>query len=194
MKKLFRLTVTLLVLFVVLTRSLAMAAEPDNQADCENNGGQWTGTSSTVGSCSGGERVTQKGCRKSFLGFPSWYKYLEVERNSGTGVCEVVGPSETVVDDRGTPEFTADDVTYDRLNTTSVVTRVGLAIIDILLRVAGAVAFAFIVVSGFKFVLSQGNPDQEKAARETAINAVIGMVIAMFAVVIVTYIGNRIVQ
>lgn len=119
------------------------------------------------------EPATRK-CTNSFLGLPTWYRYLELDSN-----CTVVGPS--VAKEDGTT----------RLDMTKVITRVSLAIIDILMRVGGMVAFGFIVYSGFRFVMSQGNPDQEKAARETAINALIGMVITIFAVAIVTYIGNR---
>lgn len=110
-------------------------------------------------------------CFKSFLGLPHWYEYLEVDSE-----CRVSGPLK-------------ED--SDSLDMTKVITRVSLAIIDILMRVGGMVAFGFIVYSGFRFVMSQGNPDQEKAARETAINALIGMVITIFAIAIVSYIGNR---
>jgi len=112
-----------------------------------------------------------KTCTNSFLGLPTWYKYLELDSQ-----CRVNGPIKA-----GT----------DSLDMSKVVTRVSLAIIDILMRVGGMVAFGFIVYSGFRFVMSQGNPDQEKAARETAINALIGMVITIFAIAIVTYIGRR---
>lgn len=116
-------------------------------------------------------------CRKSFLGLPHWYEYLELDEQ-----CDVVGPN--VEKEDGTT----------RLDMTKVITRVSLAIIDILMRIGGMVAFGFIVYSGFRFVMSAGNPDQEKAARETAINALIGMVITIFAVAIVSYIGGRLVS
>ncbi len=115
-----------------------------------------------------------KNCSNAFLGLPTWYKYLQLDEN-----CTVVGPS--VEKEDGTK----------RLDMTKVITRVALAVIDILMRIGGMVAFGFIVYSGFRFVMSQGNPDQEKAARETAINALIGMVITIFAIAIVTFIGRR---
>lgn len=111
-------------------------------------------------------------CFKPFLGLPHWYEYLEVDDQ-----CRVTGPESTE--------------TPGSLDMSRVITRVALAVIDILMRVGGIVAFGFIVYSGFRFVMSAGNPDQEKAARETAINALIGMVITIFAVAIVTFIGNR---
>lgn len=110
-------------------------------------------------------------CKKSFLGLPHWYEYLELDPE-----CRVNGPTKPG---------------SDNLDMTKVITRVSLAIIDILMRIGGMVAFGFIVYSGFRFVMSQGNPDQEKAARETAINALIGMVITIFAIAIVTFIGNK---
>lgn len=112
-------------------------------------------------------------CYQGLLGFPHWYEYLDLD-----GECKVVGPT------------AAGDA--NKLDVTAVATRVIMAIIDILMRVAGIVAFAFIVVSGFRFVLSQGDPGKEKAARETAINAVIGLVITIFAITIVTFVGRQI--
>ena len=63
---------------------------------------------------------------------------------------------------------------------------VGIAIIDILLRVAGMAAFFYIVLSGFKFVLSQGSPDKEKSARQALINSAIGLIIALLAIGLVS--------
>jgi hypothetical protein len=127
-------------------------------------------------------------CTHSFIGIPTWYKYLELDEK-----CRVVGPcvdKETGnVPSEGCDE--ADESTV-RLDVTKVVTRVALAVIDILLRLGGMVAFAFIVYSGFRFALSSGNSDQEKAARETAINALIGLVITIFAIGIVTFLGETI--
>lgn len=126
------------------------------------------------------QAAVASGCTNSLLGFPTWYAYLDVEKrttSSGDEVCVVVGPK-------------AEG--EERLNVTAVATRVALAVLDILLRLAGMVAFGFIVYSGFKFALSQGDPQKEKDARETAINAIIGMVIAIFAVVLVSFIGRQI--
>lgn len=110
-------------------------------------------------------------CGKGFLGFPHWYEYLEVD---GT-TCEITGPK-------------ADG--SNRLDVSKTATRVILAIIDILLRVGGLVAFAFVVFAGFQFVLSSGDTNKEVAARNTVINAAVGMMITIFAVVIVTFVGR----
>lgn len=114
-------------------------------------------------------------CYQGLLGFPHWYEYLDLDSE-----CKVVGP--------------ADSIDSSKLEISAVAVRVVMAIIDILMRIGGIVAFIFIVVSGFKFVLSQGDPSKEKDARETAINAVIGLVITIFAIGIITFIGGQISQ
>jgi uncharacterized membrane protein YccC len=67
---------------------------------------------------------------------------------------------------------------------------IGLAAVDILLRVAGLVAVGFLVYAAFNFITSQGNPEDAAIARGTAINALIGLLLAMFAIVMVSFIGK----
>jgi len=130
-------------------------------------------------------------CGKGFLGFPHWYEYLVV-----TDDCQVVGPCVNAENGTAIPDndcaTTPNSVT--RLSVGAAATRVSLAIIDILLRVGGLVAFGFIVYAGFQFVLSSGDTAKEVAARSTIINAVIGMLIVIFAVAIVTFAGRSLSQ
>lgn len=112
-------------------------------------------------------------CSKSFLGLPTWYAYLKVEP-----------PDCVPTKDSGEPIEGIDDLKQ-------VIPNVVVAIVDLLLRVAGIVAFAFIVASGFRFVFAQGDPSKEKQARTALFNAVIGMLIAMFAATIITFVGRR---
>ena len=62
---------------------------------------------------------------------------------------------------------------------------------NIVIRLAGLIAVGFIIFSGFKFVLSSGNSDQAAQARQTGINALIGLAIAVFATTIVEIISQR---
>lgn len=121
-------------------------------------------------------------CKKSFLGLPTWYAYLEVKEqtkgNPPTTYCVITKPNSN------DPIEGLDDLE-------KVIPNVVVAIVDLLLRVAGIVAFAFIVASGFRFVLAQGDPGKEKQARTALFNAVIGMLIAIFAATIITFIGRR---
>lgn len=113
---------------------------------------------------------TQGVCAKenpTFLSFPTWYKYLEhTERN---GSCDV---SITIPQDAGA---------------------ILLAIFEIILRVAGIVAIVMVVYGGIQYVLSQGEPDRTKTAKNTIINALIGLVIAMVSVAVVNLVARNVV-
>jgi len=126
--------------------------------------------------------ASSQACSKSFLGLPTWYAYLEVKEltkgDPPITYCVITKPNSN------NPIEGLDDVA-------NVIPNVVVAIVDLLLRVAGVVAFIFIVASGFRFVLAQGDPGKEKQARTALFNAVIGMVIAMLAAFIVAFIGRR---
>lgn len=102
-----------------------------------------------------------------FLGFPTWYKNLDVTYDSATQSCDV--------------NF---DIKQD-------VPKVLLAIFEIVLRVGGLVAVGFVIYGGFQYILSQGEPENLKGARSTIINALIGLAIAISAVAIVNLIANN---
>ena len=101
----------------------------------------------------------------SFLGIPAWYKYLETT-NDDSGRCS--------------PQVDGLDSLLP----------IGLAVLEALIRLAGLVAVIMIFFAGFKFITSQGNPDAAAAARKTAINALIGLVIVVLATSIISFIGN----
>ena len=109
-------------------------------------------------------------CSKNgFFGFPHWYKYLDVQQIdiNGTKTCQVVNF-----------KFPGD------------LSLVILAILDIMLRVAGLVAVGFVVYGAIQYITSQGEPDGIKKAQNTITNALIGMVIAITATAAVAFIGN----
>ncbi len=66
-----------------------------------------------------------------------------------------------------------------------------LAVVDDLLRIAGIVAVAFVMIGAFKYVASQGNPEDTASAQSTIINALIGLVISIVAVAFVSFLGNQ---
>jgi hypothetical protein len=70
---------------------------------------------------------------------------------------------------------------------------VGLAFFEIAMRVAALVAMGFVIYSGFRFLTSQGQPENYAAARGTLINALIGLAIALSAVALVNLVGGTIV-
>lgn len=64
-------------------------------------------------------------------------------------------------------------------------------ILFILFSVLGGVALIVMVLSGIKFVLSQGNPDEVNKARNSIIYSAIGLVIAISAATIVNFVLGK---
>lgn len=66
-----------------------------------------------------------------------------------------------------------------------------LAVVDDLLRIAGVVAVAFVLIGAFKYVAGQGDPEQTARAQSTIINALLGTAIAITAAVFVDFLGQK---
>lgn len=121
-------------------------------------------------SYAGSQTACDNNKRQLFLGFiPKWYRYLTLEYSQATSRCEVV-LSGKVIDNK--------------------LWLIGLAVLDGLLRVSGVVAVAFLLYGAFRYVTSQGEPENTKAALESIQNAIIGLVIVVLAVSVVSFIGN----
>ncbi|KKU20149.1 MAG: hypothetical protein UX30_C0003G0024 [Candidatus Saccharibacteria bacterium GW2011_GWA2_46_10] len=67
---------------------------------------------------------------------------------------------------------------------------VGLAVLDMLLRIAGFAAVIMIMVAGIQYIAAQGNPEKAASARKGIYNALIGLGIAFTATLFVAFIGN----
>lgn len=106
-------------------------------------------------------------CAHSFFFLPSWWEYLDPQPDPKTN-CTI-------------PSF---DFPHDTL-------AVGLAILDILLRVAGFVAVVAIIIAGVEHIFSGGDAQKAAAARSRLWNSIIGLALAMTATAIVTFIGNQ---
>jgi len=111
-------------------------------------------------------------CNHAFLGLVPWYHYLSPDTTAGSDKCSVhfnllpnSGPSSLPL--------------------------VLLAVIDDLLRIAGMVAVFFVITGAVKFITSDGNPEKVAAARQTIINSLIGLAIALTAIVFVSFLGGR---
>jgi len=103
--------------------------------------------------------------KSSILGFPTWYEYLQGVTDK-SGVCS---PAITGIND---------------------IWLVVLALIDIALRVAAIIAVGFIIYAGFGYTTSQGDPSKTAQAKDTIINALIGLAIAVSATLIVSFIAR----
>jgi hypothetical protein len=126
-----------------------------------------TGTSESVGTGAVTPTTSTAACSGgSFLGFPTWYKYLP-----STNVNGLCSPS---------------------INSLSDIWLIVAAVIEILLRVAALVAVGFVIYGGFSYIISQGEPSKTAQARTTLINALAGLAIAVLAAVVVSFIAGSI--
>jgi hypothetical protein len=101
----------------------------------------------------------------SFFGLPHWWEYLP-----------------TKIDDLGqcSPVF----------NFPGDIWAVGLAVTDMLLRVAGIVAVISIVIAGISYITAAGSADKITSARRRIVNSLIGLAIVVIASAAVQFIGK----
>jgi len=131
--------------------------------------------------------AASNGCKSSFFGLEPWFEFLDTYSTNSTNStnnnkCNVCF---TLISNSS--QTTNSHCSGQKQNSLILVV---MAIIDDLLRVAGLVSVAFIIVAGFQYVTSQGNPEKAAKAQQTILFALIGLVIAISAIVLVTYIGN----
>jgi hypothetical protein len=101
----------------------------------------------------------------SFLAFPTWYEYL--------------------------PSTTVGGICTPQLNTLTDVWLIVAAAIEILLRVAALVAVGYTMYGGFRFITSQGEPGKTAQARDTIINGLAGLAIAVISGILVGFVAGR---
>lgn len=110
----------------------------------------------------------EPGCESgSLLGFPSWNKYLHTHKFNN--VC---------------------DVQFGSFRDVWAIAAAGF---EILLRLGALIAAGFIIFGAIKLAMSQGEPDRIKSGKETIINAVVGLVIAILASFIVSIIAKSLI-
>jgi hypothetical protein len=113
-------------------------------------------------------------CQRTFFGLPPWYKYLPMEYDATNRTCALT-----------------DSFKLLGNGSDSGLLLIGLAIVEMLLRVAGLVALGYVIYGGFSFMTSQGEPDATAKARHTIINALIGLTIAIIATGLVVFVGTQ---
>jgi hypothetical protein len=97
---------------------------------------------------------------------PTWYKYLESETIANRCSPKVAFPND--------------------------IGPILLAVFEILLFLGGVIAVIFVIVGGFQYLISQGEPDKMKNARTTIMNAVIGLIITVLSSAIVSLIAKNV--
>lgn len=103
--------------------------------------------------------------KPAFFFLPPWWEYLNGTPDQ-LGAC--------------TP-----DVTFPH-----VILPVGLAIIDILIRVSGLVAIVSIIIAGVSYITASGNSEKAASARRRIYNSLIGLAIVFVAAGVVGFIGK----
>jgi hypothetical protein len=125
--------------------------------------------------------TTSGACGKNttFFLMPTWYKYLDVQGAPPNCTIEF---SQQVVDDNGNIN---DSFDY------GVIWKIGVAVIEMLLTLAGLVAFIFVLIGAFQFTTAQGSPDRVAKARKTVTNGVVGALVGILASRVIGYIAAK---
>ena len=118
--------------------------------------------------------VSAAGCSSGFLTFPTWYDGISKSSGSGSSAtCEITSPS----------DYKGGIQQY--------ILRIILNVVDIMLQVVGYISVGFLIYGGYLYMIGAGSPDRMTGARKTIINAVVGLVISFFSVLIVNVIAGR---
>lgn len=107
-----------------------------------------------------------------FLTFPAWYEGLT------KGDCKIKEPKE-IGGDKDT-------------QLTRYTSRIVLNVVETLLQLVVYIAVGFIIYGGFIYLTSNGREQKITEGRQLILNAVIGLVIAMFAVLVISFVGDSI--
>jgi hypothetical protein len=103
-----------------------------------------------------------------FFGFPHWWKYINQGEYDGLGHC------------------------VPKVNLPGGLWGVGLAIIDMMLYLAGIVAVISIIIAGISYITAAGSSDQITSARKRIVNSLLGLAVVLVATAAVSFIGNAI--
>lgn len=111
-------------------------------------------------------QTTFAACSDHLLTFPAWY------RGVVDGDCNVQNPGAV-----GLQKF---------------IWTIVLNVIEVLLQLVGYISVAFVITGGFKYMTSAGSSDGMAKAKNTILNALIGLVLSMTSVAIVNLVAGAI--
>jgi len=102
---------------------------------------------------------------RGFFDFVTWDEYLEHEAGEGCRIANFEFPQDLFL--------------------------VLLALVDMMIRLSVFVAVGFIIYGGFRFMGAQGNPDQLGQAKKVIAEAITGLIIAVLATTIISFVATR---
>jgi hypothetical protein len=104
--------------------------------------------------------------RDTVIFLPHWWEYLKTSQDAlGQCAVEIHFPNDLLA--------------------------VGLAVLDILLRVIGFVAVISIIIAGIQHLFTGGNPEKAASARKRLFASIVGLLIALLATAVVTFLGKQ---
>ncbi len=107
-------------------------------------------------------------CNDKLLTFPAWYRGLV------DGSCEIL------------PVGNAKGA----MRVDKFIAKVALNVVEIILQLVAYGTVVFLIKGGFDYMLSQGDANSMTGAKNTILNAVVGLVISLMAVAIVRIIAE----
>lgn len=117
-------------------------------------------------------------CKEGFFGLPHWYKYLEVQK------------THEYIDDEGRRRVLDIDC-VPQISGLNDFWLIGLALIELLTRIAVLIAIIYVIYAGIKYSESRGNTDKAASAKNTLIDAITGLLIALTATALISFLGGR---
>lgn len=106
-------------------------------------------------------------CNTRFFTFPAWYDGLTKDNS-----CEL------------------KPIGQQNNSLRNFIVRIVLNITEIVLQIVAYAALIFVIIGGFKYMTSAGSSDGMASAKNTIMNALIGLVISLFSVAIVNAAGG----
>lgn len=106
------------------------------------------------------------------LTFPAWYRGLT---KGNVPNCEIISPG-----DNSSGDFGKDLTGY--------ITIIALNVLEIMLQLVVYICAGFIIWGGFMYLISTGSSDKISSGKKMIQNALIGLVISLFAVIAVSFI------
>lgn len=95
--------------------------------------------------------------------------------------------AKTGIDATGTEKSNCGDSGKEPCDVNSAITTV----VNVLLFIIGAISVIMIILGGIRYVLSNGDSSQIKAAKDTILYAVIGLIVSLLAYVIVGFVIDQ---
>lgn len=122
----------------------------------------------------------KKDCSKedSFFGLPAWYRGL-VDK----GTCQI-----KKINQKNGSTYKTDSEVSLQVFIWSIIGNIA----DMIMRLIGVISAGFIIYGGYQYMLSVGDSSKMAKAKVTITNAVVGLIIAIIASGIVSYLMSNI--